>query len=183
MAATAAPIRDDRPSQARRAYHQFTFYGFLLCFAATCVATVYHYALRAPAPYPFWSLPTLLGTVGGGALLIGPAGLLWLKARRDPALASEKQTGMDVGFLALLLLVSSTGLLLLALRESAAMGMLLAVHLGAVMALFITLAVRQIRARGLSLYRAGPLLRGAAPTFARTGRGIAQQTGNMPVAQ
>lgn len=130
---------DDKPSQARRWYHQLTFYGFMLCFAATCVATVYHYVLGRQAPYAFWSMPVLLGTVGGVALLAGPAGLLWLKAGRDPALGSAPQTGMDVGFLVLLLLVSSTGLLLLALRETAAMGVLLAVHLGAVMALFLTL--------------------------------------------
>jgi citrate/tricarballylate utilization protein len=130
---------DDRPSPARRAYHQITLYGFLLCFAATCVATAYHYLFGRPAPYAWWSVPTLLGTIGGVALLIGPAGLLAIKAGRDAALASKKQTGMDVGFLAQLLLVSSTGLLLLALRESAAMGTLLALHLGAVMALFVTL--------------------------------------------
>jgi citrate/tricarballylate utilization protein len=41
--------------------------------------------------------------------------------------------------LVLLVLVSLTGLLLLALRETAAMGLTLALHLGAVMALFITL--------------------------------------------
>ena len=130
---------DDQPSPARRTYHQITFYGFLFCFAATCVATVYHYALGRHAPYAWWSLPTLLGTAGGVALLIGPAGLLALKARRDAVLTNEKQVGMDVGFLAQLLIVSGTGLLLLALRGSAAMGILLALHLGAVMAFFITL--------------------------------------------
>jgi len=130
---------DDRPSQTRRVYHQLTFYGFLLCFAATCVATIYHYALERHAPYAFWSLPTLLGTAGGVGLLAGPAGLLWLKTRHDSELASENQTGMDLGFLVLLVLVSVTGLLLLALRETAAMGVVLAVHLGVVMALFITL--------------------------------------------
>jgi citrate/tricarballylate utilization protein len=130
---------DDRPSLSRRTYHQITLYGFLLCFAATCVATVYHYGLGLHAPYALWSLPTLLGTVGGIALLVGPAGLLVIRARRDAALANEKQAGMDVGFLVLLVLVSSTGLLLLALRENAAMGIVLAVHLGAVMALFVTL--------------------------------------------
>jgi citrate/tricarballylate utilization protein len=130
---------DDRPSPQRRAYHQITFYGFLLCFAATCVATVYHYAFGYHAPYALWSLPTLLGTVGGIALLIGPLGLLGLKARRDAALADEKQTGMDVGFLVLLVLVSATGLVLLALRQSAGMGIVLAVHLGVVMAFFVTL--------------------------------------------
>ena len=130
---------DEKPSHLRSWLHHFSFYGFMLCFAATCVATIYHYVLGWKAPYPFWSLPVLLGTVGGVGLLIGPAGLLWLKGIRDPALSDATQTGMDVGFLVLLLLVSATGLILLALRETAAMGVLLAAHLGAVMALFITL--------------------------------------------
>jgi citrate/tricarballylate utilization protein len=129
----------EKPSHLRRWFHHFTFYGFMLCFAATCVATVYHYVFGWKAPYPFWSLPVLLGTSGGIGLLIGPAGLLWLKGIRDPALSHAKQTGMDVAFLVLLLLVSVTGLMLLALRETAAMGVLLAAHLGVVMALFITL--------------------------------------------
>ena len=34
-AATAAPIRTSSPSFARRTFHHFTFYGFMLCFAAT----------------------------------------------------------------------------------------------------------------------------------------------------
>jgi len=129
----------EKPSNLRSWFHHFTFYGFMLCFAATCVAAVYHYAFGWEAPYPFWSVPVLLGTIGGMGLLIGPAGLLWLKAIRDPALSDATQTGMDVGFIGLLLLVSVTGLMLLASRETAAMGVLLAAHLGAVMALFITL--------------------------------------------
>ena len=130
---------DERFSQVRRRYHHFTFYGFMLCFAATSVATVYHYLFGWQAPYAFWSLPVLLGSIGGIGLIIGPIGLLWLKGQRDPALTSQKQTGMDIGFLVLLLLISVTGLLLLAFRETAAMGVLLAVHLGFVMALFLTL--------------------------------------------
>ena len=46
---------------------------------------------------------------------------------------------MDRGFIALLLLASATGLVLLALREGGAMPLWLAVHLGVVMALFATL--------------------------------------------
>ena len=130
---------DEKPSHLRRWFHHFTFYGFALCFAATCVAAIYHYVFGWRAPYPFWSLPVLLGTIGGMGLLIGSAGLLWLKAIRDPALSDAAQTGMDVGFLVLLLLISITGLMLLALRETAAMGVLLAAHLAVVMALFITL--------------------------------------------
>jgi citrate/tricarballylate utilization protein len=130
---------DEKPSHLRRWFHHFTFYGFMLCFAATCVAAVYHYVIGREAPYPFWSLPVLLGTIGGMGLLIGPAGLLWLKAIQDPALSCAKQIGMDLAFLVLLLLVGFTGLMLLAFRETAAMGVLLAAHLGVVMALFITL--------------------------------------------
>ena len=29
---------DDEPSFARRRFHHLTFYGFVLCFAATCTA-------------------------------------------------------------------------------------------------------------------------------------------------
>ena len=46
---------------------------------------------------------------------------------------------METGFLALLFLTSLTGLLLLALRETRAMGLLLVAHLGVVLALFITM--------------------------------------------
>ena len=129
---------DERPSSLRRVFHHFTFYGFMSCFAATCVATLYHYALRWSAPYPLASWPVFLGTLGGVGLIAGPLGLLWLKGVRDRALAS-RQTGMDVAFLLLLAAVSLTGLLLTALRESAVMSTLLAAHLGAVMALFVTL--------------------------------------------
>ena len=128
-----------KPSFARRNFHHLTFYGFMLCFAATSVATLYHYAFGWKAPYGFWSLPVLLGTAGGVGLLIGPAGLLWLKRRRDALLVDPSQDGMDLAFLALLVLVSASGLALLALRETRAMGILLAVHLGAVLALFLSL--------------------------------------------
>lgn len=130
---------DDRPSFARRNFHHLTFYGFLLCFAATTVATIYHYVFGWKAPYPFYSLPVILGTLGGIGLLIGPVGLLWLKFQRDPELGDRSQRGMDDGFLVLLFLTSLTGLLLLGLRETRAMGTLLAIHLGAVLALFLTL--------------------------------------------
>jgi citrate/tricarballylate utilization protein len=130
---------DERPSFARRNFHHLTFYGFMLCFAATTVATLYHYVFGWKAPYPFYSLPVILGTLGGIGLLVGPAGLLWLKFQRDPELGDRSQRGMDDGFLVLLFLVSLTGLLLLFLRETRAMGSLLAIHLGVVLALFITL--------------------------------------------
>lgn len=130
---------DDRFTLWRRRFHHFTFYGFMLCFAATCVATLYHYLLDMRAPYPVDSLPVMLGTAGGIGLLIGPAGLLWLNLRRDPKQGDAAQKPMDRGFIALLFFTSLTGLALLAWRQTPAMPTLLAVHLGVVMALFLTL--------------------------------------------
>jgi citrate/tricarballylate utilization protein len=130
---------DDRYTLWRRRWHHLTFYGFMLCFAATCVATLDHYLLGARAPYPMTSLPVLLGTAGGIGLLLGPAGLLWLNLRRHPMHGDPAQHAMDRGFIALLLLTSLSGLALLAWRYSAAMTTLLAVHLGIVMALFMTM--------------------------------------------
>lgn len=130
---------DDAFTLWRRRFHHLTFYGFLLCFAATGVATLYHYAAGWSAPYPVLSLPVLLGTVGGIGLLIGPAGLLWLNTRRHPEHGDSRQKPMDRGFIALLFLVSLSGLALLAGRETPAMALLLSTHLGLVMAFFLTM--------------------------------------------
>jgi citrate/tricarballylate utilization protein len=133
------PNGDDAPTLWRRRFHHLTFYGFMLCFAATSVATLYHYLFNWQAPYGYTSLPVLLGTVGGIGLLIGPAGLLWLNLHRHASHGDAAQKPMDRGFIALLFLISLTGLALLAWRDSPAMAVLLAVHLGTVMALFVTL--------------------------------------------
>ena len=130
---------DDTPSPARRIYHHLTFYGFLLCFAATSVATLYHYAFGWHAPYAFYSLPVVLGIVGGIGLLIGPAGLFVLARRRDPVLTDSAHKGMDTAFIAMLFLTSLTGFALMILRDTSAMGILLAVHLGVVLGLFLSL--------------------------------------------
>lgn len=130
---------DDAFTLWRRRFHHLTFYGFMLCFAATGVATLFHYFLGWSAPYPLFSLPVILGVLGGIGLLIGPAGLLWLNLRRDPEHGDANQKPMDRGFIALLFLVSLTGLALLAWRESSAMPLLLAIHLGFVMAFFLTM--------------------------------------------
>jgi citrate/tricarballylate utilization protein len=131
--------QDDQPTDRRKIFHHLTFYGFILCFAATCVATLYHYLLAREAPYPWWDLPVVLGALGGIGLLIGPAGLLTAKSQRDPALADSERSGMDTAFILMLFLTSATGIALLLLRETAAMGPLLSIHLGFVFALFITL--------------------------------------------
>jgi citrate/tricarballylate utilization protein len=148
--------RDDAFTLWRRRFHHFTFYGFLLCFAATCVATLYHYVLGWPAPYPLASWPVLLGTVGGLGLLIGPAGLFWLHLRRHPAHVLAAQKPMDRGFIALLFLTSASGLALLVWRDGTAMGLLLALHLGVVLALLATLPYGKF---AHAVYRVAALLK------------------------
>jgi len=126
-------------TESRRWFHHLVFYGFLLDFASTSVAAFYDHFLGWQAPYPFFSAPVVLGTVGGIGLLIGTSGLLLLKWRSDRDLADASMLSMDIAFLALLWLTSLTGLLLLAFRETAAMGTLLVIHLGVVAGLFITI--------------------------------------------
>jgi len=130
---------DDHPSPARRVYHHLTFYGFMLCFAATCVATLYHYAFGWHAPYAIVSLPVLLGIAGGIGLLIGPVGLFMLSRKRDPILVDTARKGMDTAFIAMLFLTGLTGFLLMILRDTGAMGILLAIHLGVVLGLFLSM--------------------------------------------
>ena len=153
---------DDRFSMVRRWFHHFVFYGFILCLASTTIAAIYDHFLHRVAPYPFWSWPVVLGTLGGVGLLIGTGGLLFLKRKMDRAPATPRSLGMDVGFLVLLFLTSLTGLLLLVLRETPAMGTLLAVHVGVVGGLFITMPYgKWIHA----VYRYAALVRNAIEKF------------------
>ena len=120
----------ERPSQARRSFHHLTFYGFLLCFASTTIATLYHYSARLAGALPF---PQPAGRAGHNRRH-RPAGrarrAALAEVARRPGGVAYAQRAMDVAFLVLLLLSSLTGLLLLLLRATPAMGLLLAVHLG-----------------------------------------------------
>ncbi|HUA19098.1 MAG TPA: tricarballylate utilization 4Fe-4S protein TcuB [Bryobacteraceae bacterium] len=147
-----------RHSQARRMFHHFTFYGFLLCFASTSVAAAYDNFFGWKAPYDYLSVPVVLGALGGLGLIMGPLGLLALKMRRDPRITDARQDGMDILLLALLVATAVTGLALMALRATTAMSPLLAIHLAAVSALFVSLPLGKF-VHGL--YRSAALLRNA----------------------
>ncbi|HET9821788.1 MAG TPA: tricarballylate utilization 4Fe-4S protein TcuB [Burkholderiaceae bacterium] len=149
---------DDAWTLARRRAHHAAFYGFALCFAATGVATLYHYGLGWPAPYGWTSLPKLLGVSGGLALLAGCAGLWWLNRRRHPLHALPEQRTLDRGFIALLALTAASGLLLAAARTTPAVPVLLCLHLGAVLALFLTLPYGKF---AHAVYRSAALLKWA----------------------
>ena len=89
-----------------------TFYGFMMCFLpSTSLGTLYHYLLGREAPYGYFELPVLLGTVGGVILCIGTAGLWHEKRRMDKAVKSWRTLGMDYAFIWLLFWVSATGLI------------------------------------------------------------------------
>jgi citrate/tricarballylate utilization protein len=64
---------------------------------------------------------------------------LWLNLTRDPQHGAPAEKTLDRGLIALLFCTSVSGLALLALRDTGAMALLLAVHLGFVMALFLTM--------------------------------------------
>ena len=147
---------DDAFTLSRRRAHHLTFYGFMLCFAATSLATVYHYAFGWVAPYDLPSLPKILGAVGGVSLLLGTAGLFKLNLQRHPMHGDAAQKPMDLGFIALLFFISLSGLALWLGRGSTAMPALLAIHLGVVMALFATLPYGKFAHR---IFRTATLLR------------------------
>ena len=151
--------RDEALSQGRRYAHQTMFYGFLLCFVSTCCAAFYEHVLGRLAPYPFFSVPVLTGTVGGSGMLLGAAVLIWIKVKSDPAPAANALKGNDYALLTQLLLAAGTGLLLLIFRSSRFMGAFLALHLGAILSFFVALPYSKF-VHGI--YRSAALVRSAA---------------------
>jgi citrate/tricarballylate utilization protein len=127
---------DDRFTLWRRRFHHFT-YGFMLCFAATGVATLYHFLLD-------WSAPTRLEFAGDAghqrwAQLAGrPRGPVVVEPASQPEHGDEKQKPW-IAALSRCCCWSAPAAALLAFRETTALGLLLAIHLGLVMAFFLTM--------------------------------------------
>jgi len=149
---------DEQFTHNRRVFHHLTFYGFLLDLASTTVAAIYHDILGWESPYALTSIPVVLGTLGGIALLAGTGGLLYLKWKSDRRPSDGTMMQMDVSFILILFLLSLTGLLLLAFRETAAMGTLLAIHLGVVAAFFLMIPYGKL---AHVVYRYSALVRNA----------------------
>ena len=145
-------------STRRRWLHHAMFYGFMLCFASTSTAFVIGTVLGHEAPYPFLSVPVLLGTSGGVLLLIGTVGLFAMKFVDDPMPSVRRLLGADIALLTLLAFSSLTGLMLLAFRGTSAMSTMLALHLGFILALFLALPYSKM-VHGV--YRSAALLRHA----------------------
>ncbi len=114
-------------------------YGFLAWFALTSSAAFEAYVFGRPAPYPVFSVPVLLGLPGGIGLIVGCSGLIWLKIVGNRASAAPELFGADFAVLGLLWQAAATWILLLWVRATDAMGTLLAIHLGVILALFLAL--------------------------------------------
>ncbi|MEX2555160.1 MAG: tricarballylate utilization 4Fe-4S protein TcuB [Actinomycetota bacterium] len=127
----------ERSSPLRRRFHHLTAYGFLAALVSTSLASFYHNVLDLPAPYPVLHPVVLFGLVGGIGMTVGTTGLLWLKARAAP-LQARREALLNSSFLVSLNLASTSGLFLLALRDTPAMGALLVLHLGTIVALYVT---------------------------------------------
>jgi citrate/tricarballylate utilization protein len=126
----------DAPSPARRRYHLILSCGFALCVASTVSAAVEQDLLGIAPPYPYLSAPVLTGTLGGIGMLAGGAGLLILKARSDPARGTSGMRRSDYLLILALLVLAATGLLTLAVRETALFGPVLTAHLAAIAVAF-----------------------------------------------
>lgn len=128
----------DRYTQTRRHAHHAVMYGFLLCFAATTSGTLLHYVFAVEAPYGLFSLPKLLGIPGGILLTVGAVLLAWLKTKADPGLGAASVWGGEMAFVGLLGATGATGLMLYAATGTGLVAPLLALHLGSVLAFFLT---------------------------------------------
>jgi len=128
----------ERTSNARLILHVLVFYGFVGAFVATVAAFVLQDFFDLLPPYPILSVPVLFGSLGGIAMIVGATGLLYLKWRSDRVPADERTLNLDWLFLLSLDVVSFTGMLLLLLRDTPAMGTLLVVHLATVLALYVS---------------------------------------------
>jgi citrate/tricarballylate utilization protein len=132
----------DEPSAVRRRLHGLVAWGLLACAGSTVAAAISQDIAKNPPPYPVASAPVLLGIIGGAGMVLGCGGLLLLRRATAKAAASgpprEDAALARRGYALLtgLLLLAVTGLLTLVLRDTAAFGPVLAIHLAAVVACF-----------------------------------------------
>jgi citrate/tricarballylate utilization protein len=84
---------DDRPTDRRKLYHHLTFYGFALCFASTCVATLYHYLSRARGALSVVGPAGRAGHARRHRPLIGRSACLPSAGKRDTVLVDEARYG------------------------------------------------------------------------------------------
>ena len=128
----------EKGSYVRLPFHSLAFFGFLSAIIATLTAAVYEHILAIPPPYSFVSPPVIFGIAGGVAMIGGVSTLIFLKEKSDKRLANPKMLNLDYAFVLVLELASITGLLTLALRGTSTYDSVVAIHMGTVIALFVS---------------------------------------------
>ena len=117
-----------------------------------------HYLFDMVAPYPLLSVPKLFGLPGGLMLSLGSLWLAVLKTKADPNLGNESHWGGEMAFTLLLAATGITGITLFVVTGTALVAPMLAIHLGAVLTLFLTMPYSKM-AHGF--YRLAALIRDA----------------------
>lgn len=126
----------EEPSGRRRAYHMWLVGGLFLCLLSTAAAFFQEELAGWPPPYPFFSAPPLLGTLGGIAMIAGSAGLLAGKRESSPERGAPGMRRADYLLLSALLTLAVTGLLTLGLRATPLLPAILVIHLVCVLTCF-----------------------------------------------
>lgn len=127
---------DEKPSGGRRHLHGMVAYGFGLCLVSTIAAGIEQDLAGIAPPYPWLSVPVISGTIGGVGLVVGCCGLLGLKARSSTVTSFSEMTIKDYGLLVALAFLALSGLAVLLTRDTAAYGIVLLVHLAALVEAF-----------------------------------------------
>lgn len=129
--------QDIQPSRMRRIWHQFVSYGFLCCLLSTMSAAALQDIVGQAPPYGMWSVPVVLGLVGGAGLIIGCSALIINKQRADVEATDVQMVARDYGLLVALDLLGVTGLATVLTRTTSAYGVILVIHLATVGAAFL----------------------------------------------
>lgn len=127
----------DAPSRSRKVSHQLIMYGFLLTFLSTISAAFIQSVLGIYPPYPYLSVPSVLGTVGGVMAVIGCVWAWRLKTRSNKVMTSATMLRSDMAFLGVCFLLQFSGLLTTAFRSTTLFGVLLVFHLAVVAVAFL----------------------------------------------
>lgn len=120
-------------SAIRRWFHALTFYGFSALIASTISAAILQDIFKVEPPYRYFSIPVVLGIIGGIIMVVGTIGLIVLKNQQDPAPTNFRMVVRDYGFLIVLCALGVTGILTLVLRSTSAFGILFVVHFSIVL--------------------------------------------------
>jgi len=121
-----------RPSKMRRIWHQCVSYGFVFCLMSTISAAVLQDIVGRAPPYVVWSIPVVLGLVGGAGMTVGCSALIITKGRADREATDARMESRDYGLLIALEFIAVTGIMTILSRNSAAYGSILVFHLATV---------------------------------------------------